>query len=126
MRSLTELPKDELKVAHDAAETLMSFKEYLPPGGLLLMLVSKFADDIRDVLQMAREGLPHRGRERKPLDELTSVELDTVSGAVAILLQDRFTRVMDDPALPALLREFESSLGRQKTDRDQIQASMAS
>jgi hypothetical protein len=126
MRSLAELPKDELKVAHDAAETLMSFMKYMPPGGLLLMLVSKFADDIRDVLQMPCEGAPHRKRERKSLDELTSVELDTVSGAVVILLQDRFTRVMDDPALPERLREFDTALTGQKTERVQIQASIAS
>lgn len=126
MRSLTDLSSDALKVARDAAATLMSFKAYMPPGGLLLMLVSKFRDDIGDVLDIEREPLPQRGRERKPLDELTSAELDTLSGAVVTLLEDRFTEVMDDPALPRLLSEFKGSLGRQKTERAQIRASMVS
>lgn len=126
MRCLTELQPDALKAARDAAGTLMSFKAYMPPGGLLLMLVSKFRDDIGDVLGIEPEALPQRGRERRSLDELTSVELDTVSGAVMILLQDRFTKVMDDPALPRLLEEYRDDLNMQKAERAQIRASMAS
>jgi hypothetical protein len=125
MRSLTQLPEDELKVALNAAEALMRFKAYLP-GGLLFMLVGRFRDDIREILGMEVEELPHRGKERRSLDELTSVELDTVSGAVTILLEVRFTSVIDDPALPKLLREFDGSLDEQETERAQIQASMAS
>jgi len=100
----------------------MSFKAYLPPGGLLLMLTSKFRDDIRDALQMEREGLPHRGRGKKPLGELTTIELATAWGAAGILLQDRFTSVMGDSALPRLLREFHGSLDGQKSGREQIRA----
>jgi hypothetical protein len=128
MRSLTELPKDALNVARESAETLMTFKAYLPPGGLLLMLLGRFRDDIREVLgdEAGAEtgGLPRRGREHRSLDELTSVELDTVSGAVMILLQDRFTRVMDDPALPKLLDEFHGDLNRQKAERAELRASI--
>lgn len=130
MRSLTELPKDALRVARDSAETLMSFKAYFPPGGLLLMLLSRFCDDVREVLgdeiDADTEGLPRRGQEHRSLDELTSVELGTVSGAVMILRQDRFTRVMDDPVLPRLLEEYQDKLTDQKTERAQIQESMAS
>lgn len=126
MRSLTELQPDALKVAHDAAETLMSFKAFLPPGGLLLMLLGRFRDDIREVLEMEREDLPQRGREHRSLDELTSVELDTVCGAVMLLLQDRFTAVMDDPALPRLLDEFHDKLIDQRKERADIWASMVS
>jgi hypothetical protein len=43
-----------------------------------------------------------------------------------ILLQDRFTAVMDDPALPKLLDEFQDKLTDQKTERAQIRAEMAS
>jgi hypothetical protein len=132
MRSLTELPKDALRVARDSAETLMSYKAYFPPGGLLLMLLSRFADDIREVLgdetdaEDKPKSLPRRGREHRSLDELTSVELGTVSGAVMILLQPRFTTVMDDPALPGQLGGFQDKLTDQKTERAEIQASMAS
>jgi len=130
MPSLTELPPDTLKAAHDSAESLISFKAYLPPGGLLLMLLGRFRDDIREALGEGAgaetEGLPTRGRERRSLDELTSVELNTVSGAVMTLLQARFTQVMDDPALPRLLDEYQDKLTGQKTERAKIQASMSS
>jgi hypothetical protein len=124
MRCITDLPTDALEVARDSAETLMRFKVYLPPGGLLLMLISKFADDVGDLLSMEREPLPRRGRERRSLDELTCVELDTVAGAVGILLQDRFTSAMGDPALPRLLREFHDDLNGQKAERAQLRASI--
>jgi hypothetical protein len=124
MRSITEMTSDELRVARDAAETLMRFKAYLPPGGLLLLLVSKFRDDAGDLIGTERGPLPRRGRERRSLDELTSVELDTVAGATGILLQDRFTSAMGDPALPRLLREFCDGLYGQKAERAQIRASI--
>lgn len=124
MRSLEDLPKDELKIAEEAATALIDHKAYLPPGGLLLMLLGRWRDDLWDVLDMEREDLPQRGRDRKSLGELTGIELDTVSGAVTILLQDRFRDVMDDPALPRLLEEYQDKLTDQKTER--IKASMAS
>jgi hypothetical protein len=121
MRSLTDLPADALQVARDAAQALMRFKAYMPPGGLLLMLVSKFADDAGDALDIEREPLPQRGRERRSLDELTSVDLNTVAGAVGILLH-RFTGYMDDPALPKLLREFRDGLEGQEAELAQLRA----
>jgi hypothetical protein len=129
MCSLTELQPDALKIAHDAADTLIQHKAFLPPGGLLVMLLGRFRDDIREVLGNGTDAdgeLPKRGREHRSLDELTSVELDTAHGAVMILLQDRFTAAMDDPALPKLLDEFHDKLTDQKTERAQIRASMAS
>ena len=123
MRSLSELPPDDLQVAHDAAGTLLRFREYTPPGGLLVMLTGKFRDDIRDELGMERESPAHRGHERRSLDELTSVELETVDGAVAILL-DRFVPFMDDPALPRLLGQFRDSLSQQRSERTAIRASI--
>lgn len=120
MRYLEELPLTDVRAARDAAQTLASFKAYMPPGGLLLMLASKFADDAGDVLGIEAGPVPRRGRERRPLDELTSAELDTVAGAVSTLLQD-FTKVMDDPALPRLLREFRDGLDAQKAERAQLQ-----
>jgi hypothetical protein len=60
MPSLSELPVDELKVAHDAAETLIDAREYLPTG-LLVMLLGKFRDDIREELEMEAADLARRG-----------------------------------------------------------------
>ncbi|HWG60173.1 MAG TPA: hypothetical protein VG253_00540 [Streptosporangiaceae bacterium] len=124
MRCITDLPTDALEVARDSAGTLMTFKAYLPPGGLLLMLLSKFRDDAGDLLDLEREPLPQRGRERRSLDELTSLEFDRVAGATIILLQGRFTSVMSDPALPRLLREFHGDLNRQKAERAALRASI--
>jgi hypothetical protein len=123
MRNATELSTDALRVARDCADTLIKFKAYLP-GRLLFRLLSKFGDDIRDALGVERGGLPHRGRERKSLGELTGIEFGSVWGAVIILLQDRFTAVMHDPALPKLLRDFRDSLNGEKAERARLQASI--
>jgi hypothetical protein len=125
MRSLSELPADELKVAHDAAETLIDSREYLPTG-LLVMMLGRFRDDIREALGMETGDQARRGREVKSLDELTTVELGSLTGAVMILLQDRFTACMDDPELPKDLAALQVALNVQKTDRDEIRASYAS
>jgi hypothetical protein len=123
---LGKLPEDVLKVALEAADALMQHKSFLPRGGLLLMLTSRFRDDAREALGMETERYPGRGQVFRSLDELTSTELDTVAGAVDLLLQPRLKAVMDDPALPKLLREFESSLTQQKTERARLRASIAS
>jgi hypothetical protein len=124
MRSLTELPVDALQVAHDAAETVLRFRAYLPPGGLLVMLAGKFRDDIRDAREMEPLPRAYRGRDRLTLDELTSIELDTLAGAVGILLQRRFTDAMDDPELSAQLLGLSDALDEQKAERAQIRASI--
>lgn len=126
---LEDLSEDALKVAEEAATALIDHKAYLPPGGLLLMLLGRWRDDIWEVLGMEREELPRRGSERKTLAELSGIEIDTVSGAVGILLQPRFTEVMDDPALPDKLAEFQDRLTDEKTRRvkvAKVQASQAS
>jgi hypothetical protein len=123
MRSFTELPADALQVARDAADTVVRFRAYLPPGGLLVMLAGRLCDDVREALEMEPVEPAYRGRERRSLDELTSVELDTIAGAVDILL-NRFVPYMDDPALAPLLRELRGALDEQKAERVQIQASI--
>ena len=57
---------------------------------------------------------------------MTSAELDAAWGAVMVLLQERFTKVMDDPDLPKLLRAFQGDLAGQRTEREQIRASITS
>lgn len=122
MHSIADLPPGELQVAHDAATVLTEYRAYTP-GSLFRMLLSKFRDDLRECLEMEVEGvLPTRASDLRPLSHLTSIELDTVSGAVMILLQDRFTRVMDDPALPVVLDEFRARLDGEKAEREQIRA----
>jgi len=126
MRSLKDLDADALKVALTASDTLTEHKAYMPRGGLLVMLVGRFRDDVREALGMEADDIPRRGKEHRSLDEMTSAELDAAWGAVMILLQDRFTEVMDDPDLPKLLNAYQGALCAQKAQREQIQASMAS
>ena len=123
---LERLPEDALKAALDASDTLMQHKQFMPRGGLLVMLVSRFREDTRKALHMEPERYPGRGSVFSSVNDLTSSELDKVAGAVATLLEERFTNVMDDPELAKQLREFQDKLNDQKTERAQIQASLAS
>jgi len=108
MRAPNEITPDELRRAHNAADTLISgtFRSYLP-GRMLPMLLGKFRDDVAESLGMELPPLPRRSGPVRvvKLDNLTSSELDTLSGAV-LVLATRFTALMDDPLLPELLREF--------------------
>ena len=122
MRAPTEVRPEVLREAHDAADTLISerFRSYLP-GRMLLMLLGKFRDDVAESLGMELPPLPRRSGPVKvvKLDDLTSSELGTLSGAVLILVT-RFTALMDDPLLPELLREFRDALVIEQADRARI------
>jgi hypothetical protein len=122
MRAPTEVRPEELREAHDAADTLISerFRSYLP-GRMLPMLLGKFRDDVAESLGMELPPLPRRSGPVKAvkLDDLTSSELGTLSGAVLVLVT-RFTALMDDPLLPELLREFRDALVIEQADRARI------
>jgi hypothetical protein len=122
MRVPTEVTPDDLREAHDAANTLIGerFRSYLP-GRMLPMLLGRFRDEVAEALGMPLPELPQRSgpvRATK-LDDLTSTELDTLSGAVLILVT-RFIALMEDPLLPKLLREFRDELVIEKADRARI------
>jgi hypothetical protein len=122
MRAPTEVRPEELREAHDAADTLIGerFRSYLP-GRMLPMLLGKFRDDVAESLGMELSPLPRRSGPVKvvKLDDLTSSELGTLSGAVLVLLT-RFTALTDDPLPPELLREFRDARATEKTDRARI------
>lgn len=122
MRAPTEVRPEELREAHDAADTLISerFRSYLP-GRMLPMLLGKFRDDVAESLSMELPPLPQRSGPVKAvkLDDLTITELRTLSGAVLVLLT-RFTTLMNDPLLPELLREFRDALVIEQADRARI------
>lgn len=121
MRVTAEARPEELRQAHEA-DTLISerFRSYLP-GRMLPMLLGKFRDDVAESLGLELPPLPRRSGPVKAvmLDQLTSSELGTLSGAVLILVT-RFTALMDDPLLPELLREFQDALVTEKTDRARL------
>jgi hypothetical protein len=112
-----------LKVALDAVEALLQFRAFTP-GPMLVMLLGRFRDDLREDYDIHRLEPVPRGTARLPLSELGSIELDTARGAVIILLQDRFTAEMTDPALPAMLEGFQEALKVAKTEQDRASAEM--
>jgi hypothetical protein len=57
------------------------------------------------------------------LDDLTTGELNDVSGAVLALVT-RYADTMDDPALPELLQDFRDALVIEKAERAGIAAEM--
>jgi hypothetical protein len=122
MRMLTDLDTDALRVAYDAAETVIGFRSYLP-SGLLLVLLGKFRDDVGDVLGKEPQQPPVRGAERHALDQLTSAEMTVLAGVTGVLL-DRFAAYMDDPELVVSLRAFRGCLDEQQAERTQIRASL--
>jgi hypothetical protein len=121
MNDPAELDPDALKVALDAVDTLLKFRAYTP-GGLFVILLGKFRDDVRDALSMATEEPAQRGSLRLALDKLDSIEIGTVGGAVMILRQQRFTRIMDDPMLPQMLEAFEEDVNQEKFERSNRRA----
>jgi hypothetical protein len=116
MRSITELDLDALNVALESVDTLLKFRAYTP-GGLFVILLGKFRDDVRDALSMATEQPVQRGSLRLALDKLDSIELETVGGAVTILRQPRFKYVIDDPMLPQMLEAFEEDVNHERHER---------
>jgi hypothetical protein len=110
MPSLTELSTAELREAGDAAETLIEFAEYLPPGGMLLMLAGKFRDEIRELLRMPPLARVSRGLGRKALDGLENAELYRLTKAVNTLL-GHFEPYLQDPEMVRLLATVLDGIG---------------
>jgi hypothetical protein len=106
---LKELDSDALKVALNSAETLLTFRAFTAPGGMFVMLLGRFRDDVREALEMEVLRPAQRGTTHLPFGELRSIELSTMGGAVTILLQARFKSRMDDPMLIQMLEELGNS-----------------
>jgi hypothetical protein len=121
MRIPANMTDDELREAHRAADTLTTdkYRAYLP-GRLLPLLIARFRDDVAEALGMQLPSLPQRSAVRAvKLDDLTSAELDTLTGSVVVLVT-RFAACMDDPALAPALRDFRDALVIEKADRARI------
>jgi hypothetical protein len=116
MKNAAELDLDALKVALNAVDNLLKFRAYTP-GGLFVILLGKFRDDLRDDLEMNPEPPISRGSQRLALDKLDLIEIDTVGGAVMLLRQPRFSRIMDDPMLPQMLEAFGEDVSQEKHER---------
>jgi hypothetical protein len=73
MNHPAELGPGVLKVALSAIDSLLKFRAYTP-GGLFVILLGKFGDDVRDVLSMVVEEKHERtsGRANTPADAKAS------------------------------------------------------
>lgn len=125
MPSLTELSTAGLRDAGDAVETVIEFRDYLPPGGMLLMLAGKFRDDIRELLGMPALGRVSRGQERTKYDSMKDAEVDRLGKAVAIL-NSVFAPYMDDPELVRLIRNVLAEVAFEKAGRRVLEEAKAS
>jgi hypothetical protein len=121
MNDPAELDPYVLKIALESVDTVLKFQAYTP-GRLFVMLVGRFRDDLREALKMDTLRPVVRGAERHTFDALNRTEVDNLAGAVLILRQERFTRIMDDPELIRMIEEFESALNAHKAKRPGVQA----
>jgi hypothetical protein len=113
-RSPTELDQDAFDLMMHSVDIIMRYRAYTPGGGLLVMLLGKFRDDVwesRHKTQLPRIG---RGTQHLPLAELDLSQMDALIDSATILL-DRFGSFMDDPELPELLTDFRDALKTEKT-----------
>jgi hypothetical protein len=117
MSSLTELSTAELRDAGDAVETLIEFRDYLPLGGMLLMLAGRFRDAVRKELGVPSVPRVTRGPELKRLQQLKDDDLDALAYAVGDLVT-RLRRVIEDAELGRLLDEVNAELLLLMVDRD--------
>jgi hypothetical protein len=116
MPSLETLDPRAIKVIAAATETVYGFREYLP-GRVLLAMVWSFRNDVRSQARAPRESYPG---QPVPLElrTLDAYEFDALADAVAVMLEDRFTAVMEDPELPARLNTFDVKLKAERGERD--------
>jgi hypothetical protein len=125
MPSLSELSKAKLRDAGDAIETVIEFRDYLPPGGMLLMLAGRWRDDIRELLDMPPLERVSRGKHRKPLGSLEPEDLERLAQAV-ILLVGSLTGYMDDPELSSRLTDLLGTLAFEQRARVVTEGAKAS
>jgi hypothetical protein len=105
MPAITQLSTDKLRIAGDSIETVIEFRDYLPQGGMLLMLAGRWRDDIRELLALPTLGRATHGPERKKLSTLDESDLYRLAEAVIVLVGE-FKSSMDDPELHAQLTDF--------------------
>jgi hypothetical protein len=125
MPGTTELSTADLRTAGDAIETVIEFRDYLPPGGMLLMLAGRWRDEIRELLAMPTLDRVSRGPDHKRLSTMDDADLYRLAEAV-ILLVGAFTGSMDDPELPRQLKDLLGSIVFARSARAGVEEAKAS
>jgi hypothetical protein len=108
------LDAGDVKTALEAADNILSFRDFTPPAGLFVMILGRWRDDLRDALGMEPLRPAERGTQIRSLDEPRPPELSTLFKSVMLLNQQRFVKIMDDPQLPEMLEGFEEDLNAHK------------
>jgi hypothetical protein len=113
-RHLTELDRTAVDLVMHSVDLIMRYRAYTPGGGMLVLLLGKFRDDVwesRHKTQLPRIG---RGTQHLPLAELDLSQMDALIDSATTLI-DRFGPFMDDPALSELLTGFRDELNTERT-----------
>lgn len=103
-----------VKTALEAADVVLSSKDFTSPDGLLVMYLGRWRDDMREFLRMEPLRPAERGTQMRSLHELRPPELAALVKAAMVLNQDRFVKIMDDPRLPEMLEDFLGYLNAHK------------
>lgn len=112
-----------IKTALEAAYTVLSFRDFTSPDGLLVMYLGRWRDDMREALRMEPLRSAGRGTQMRSLHELRPPELSALVKAGMLLNQERFTKIMDDPKLPEMLEDFLGFLNEHKRKLAEAEAS---
>lgn len=115
MPSLETLDPRAIKVIAAVTETVYGFREYLP-GRVLLAMVWHFRNDVREQMRAPRESYPGQPTPLE-LRALEAHQLDALADAMAVMIEDRFTAVMEDPDLPKRLIAFDVKLKAEQGER---------
>ena len=125
MPAITQLSTDKLRIAGDSIETVIEFRDYLPPGGTLVMLAGRWRDVIRELLSVPALDRVSRGPDHKKLSAMEDADLYRLAEAV-ILLVGAFTGSMDDPELPRQLTDLLGSIVFARNARGGVEEAKAS
>jgi hypothetical protein len=115
-RNATELDPAAVDLVMHSVDMIMRFRAYTPGGGMLVMLLGRFRDDVWETRHKTQLPPIGRGPQRLPLAELDLSELDALIDSATTLI-DRFGLYMDDPELPELLTDFRDTVKAEKTGR---------
>jgi hypothetical protein len=113
-RHLTELDPPAVDLVMHSVDMIMRFRAYTPGGGMLVMLLGRFRDDVWETRHKTQLPPIGRGPQRLPLKELDRSQMDALIDSATTLI-DRFGPYMDDPELPELLKDFRDALKTQRT-----------
>jgi hypothetical protein len=111
------LGKEDFDLAMHCIDIVLKYRAYTLAGGLLVLLLCRFCDDVREAHGKEMLLPVDRGSQILPLGDLDLSELGVLTEALDTLLL-KFAKFMDDPELPEELGRFRSALRVEQAERD--------